>query len=423
MIRELGPVPRARLLAAAAAADRDGRGVTVLDGDGWDGTIVAVDPIDEVRVAFGDDLAAVARELNRHVLAAAPGWNGLRAAPRTFGYVAYEAARSLERPSWRAPDTRPDPIGAAMILRRYAGVIRRDARTGIAAVEGDVDLALAGSIAPASLDLSPVDDDAAHAARIRRAIELIANGDLYVVNLARTFEGRTDATATELLATMLSRTSAPYAAAMSFGDHALASTSPELFLDIHNNIIKTTPIKGTRPRGVDAASDRARVLELAADPKERAELTMIVDLERNDLGRVADVGSVRVPSDARIETTQTVHHRMCDVVARSSRSLGSIVTALFPSGSVTGAPKIRAMEVIADLERDRRGAYCGAIFALGAGYARAAMAIRTVLVERGRAVYHAGGGIVDGSDPDREVAETMWKARQVLSPHRTHRTI
>lgn len=427
-IRELGPMPRARLLGAAAAADRDCRGVALLTGEGWGGTFFAMDPIEEVRVPFGPDaLEEVSRALDARAVHHVRGWNGGRPAPRTLGYVAYEAARSIERESWRAPDTRAVPAGAAMVLRHYAAVALRDAR-GIVAIEGETDSAidalatlLAGqhSIEHASVDLTATDDDDAHRARVARAIELIADGDLYVVNLARTFVGRTDATATAILATLLARASAPFAAALDFGDHALACSSPELFLDIDGGTVRTTPIKGTRPRGLDAETDVTLAQELDADPKERAELTMIIDLERNDLGRIAEIGSVRVPHAPRVETTRTVHHRACDVVARSVRSRGEIFTAMFPSGSVTGAPKVRAMEVISELEAERRGIYCGALVAMAPdGHLRAAMAIRTVVVERGRATYHAGGGIVAGSDPGREVSETLWKARQVMATPR-----
>src|SRR5262249_38316161 len=145
---------------------------------------------------------------------------------------------------------------------------------------------------------------------------------------------------------------------------------------------------------------------------------MVVDLERSDLGRIAEIGTVRVLGPARIETSRTVHHRVRDVVARTNVGLGAIFRATFPSGSVTGAPKVRAMETIAELERDRRGIYCGAILAIDrGGGARASMAIRTLVVDRaaGLAEYQAGGGIVAGSIPEREVEETRWKSRQVMA--------
>lgn len=425
MIRELGRLSRETMLAAARAAEQDGRGVALLTGAGWEGSQLAIDPVEELRIEHGDDaLDRVADALDALDAEPGAGWAGRAPSSRYVGYIAYEAARSLERPRFRR-ETRPAPIGAAMVLRRYAAVARRD-ESGIVAIEGDDARAIDAlaellrrehpALVPAALELSPVDSDEDHRRRIERALALIAAGDVYVVNVARTFGGHTEALATELLGALLARTTAPFAAALDLGDHALACSSPELFLDVAGSVVRTSPIKGTRPRGVDARTDRANIEDLARDPKEAAELTMVVDLERNDLGRVAEVGSVRVPHAPRIDTTRTVHHRVSDVVARSSRSVGAIVRATFPSGSVTGAPKVRAMEVIAELERDRRGVYCGAILSVARdGRARAAMAIRTVVVDRGRgvAVYQAGGGVVESSDPAREVRETLWKARQV----------
>jgi anthranilate/para-aminobenzoate synthase component I len=306
-------------------------------------------------------------------------------------------------------------------------VIARDPRTGIAWVEGDDAASIERAVellrhdqpaAPATLELVPVDGDGLHRARVETLLDRIGRGELYQACVARSFASRTDAPATALLDAMLARTDARFASALDFGDHAVISSSPELFLDVRGRRVLTSPIKGTRPRGLDAEEDRARIAELANDPKEEAELVMVVDLERNDLGRVAEIGSVRVVGPARIETSRTVHHRVRDVTARTDARLGAIFRAMFPSGSVTGAPKIRAMETIAELERDRRGIYCGAILAIDrAGGARAAMAIRTLVVDRasGRAEYLAGGGIVAGSVPEREVEETRWKSRQVMA--------
>ena len=233
---------------------------------------------------------------------------------------------------------------------------------------------------------------------------------------ARLYEGACDARATAILDALHQRGRARFGAAFDCGDHVVASASPERFLEVRGRRVVTSPIKGTRPRGVDAESDRAQLDALSHDPKEIAELTMVVDLERNDLGRVARTGSVRVLGEPRIESTRTVHHRVHDVagVLRDDATLGELIRATLPSGSVTGAPKVRAMEIIATLEPTRRGLYCGAIFALdGAGGLVASMAIRSVVRQGGIARYHAGGGIVADSDPDREVAETGWKARPV----------
>jgi anthranilate/para-aminobenzoate synthase component I len=428
MILELGPISRASLLAAAQAADADGRGVALLDGDGWGATELAIDPVDEIRLRSGT-LPEITAAFDRLRSPSEGGWAGRRSAARWIGYLAYEAARGLERPAWVGVDLRTRATGEALVLRRYAAVARRDPKSGIVALEADdersaralVDALHAPrrAIPAARIALSPIDSDDAHVARIERARSLIARGDLYQVNLARTFEGRCDAPATSVLAALVRRGRARFESAIDFGDHAIASASPELFLEVRGDAVTTSPIKGTRPRGDDADRDRALAAELAADPKERAELVMVVDLERNDLGRFAQYGSVRALDEPRIESSRTVHHRVQDVVARRrpGTTLGGILAAVFPSGSVTGAPKIRAMEVIAALEARRRGIYCGAILTIGRdGGLRAAMAIRSVVLDRlgGRAEYHAGGGIVDGSVAEREVAETYWKARAVL---------
>jgi len=444
MITEVGLSARAQVLSVARALDEGGHGVALLDGDGWGGTFLAAWPTDEVRIAIDTPAALdeAARALDRIAAneRAAPGWAGRAPAPRWIGYLAYECARDLERPAWTrggGHDDRPRPIGEAMVLRRFEAIARRDPATGVLAVEGsdtpsgrrlcaalrDASPRIEGAAVP-SLAFSAADDDEAHAERIRQALSLIAAGDLYQVNVARRFATRLSANATAVLAGMLGRTNARFGAAIDLGNHALACTSPELFLDVAGRAVRTTPIKGTRPRGLDAESDRLLARELDEDPKERAELTMIVDLERNDLGRIARVGSVRPRGDARIESSRTVHHRVHDVIAelREGATIGDVIRATFPSGSVTGAPKIRAMEVIATLEPSRRGLYCGAILALAPGSSlRAAMAIRTVVLgppdaDGGReAVYHAGGGIVADSDPGREVSETSWKARQVMA--------
>lgn len=427
MIVELPrPLPRAALFAAAHAAH--GRGATLLVGDGWWHDALVVDPVDELRVPVGASLVEVSRACAAR-LSYAPeaGFAGRPAGPRAVGYLAFEAARDLERPAWTRPERRPPPIGVAAIVRRHAAAVVRDPVTGRAAIEGDDARAIASlralleaaAPAPRAVALAPIDDDAAHAARVAEALRLIAAGDLYQVNLARELRGGADGTAPALLAGLLGRTTARFGAAMELGDHLVASSSPELFLDVVGRRVWTQPIKGTRPRGADATEDAAQAAGLDADPKERAELTMVVDLERNDLGRVARVGSVRV-GPPHLVASKTVHHRVCDVRATLAEGVGweDLLVATLPSGSVTGAPKVRAMEVIANLEATRRGLYCGALFAAGRdGWLRASMAIRTLVVDvrAGVASYHSGGGIVAGSSPSREVAETLWKSRQVVA--------
>jgi anthranilate/para-aminobenzoate synthase component I len=266
-----------------------------------------------------------------------------------------------------------------------------------------------------------------HAERVAAARELIARGDLYQVNLARRIRlAMKKGDALALYRRMASRAPTAFGAYLELeGGVAVASTSPELLLLAEAaqegrafGRLYTAPIKGTRPRGADAPSDRALALELDADPKERAELTMIVDVERNDLGRVAEAGSVRVIDGPRVVTHRTVHHRVALLAARARAGVTreDVLAAMLPSGSVTGAPKARAMEVIASLEPARRGLYTGAIgFVRHDGGVALSMAIRTAVLRGGEGEYWTGGGIVADSDPAREVEETRWKAVQLFS--------
>jgi anthranilate/para-aminobenzoate synthase component I len=280
-----------------------------------------------------------------------------------------------------------------------------------------------------AVEVDAFDDEPlrAHADRIRKAKALIAAGDLYQVNLARRIRVRARADAAIDLFERLSRAApTPFAALLRFGDGlTVLSTTPELLLRAEVNpridsrpftSLLTAPIKGTRPRGGDASSDAALARALDEDPKERAELAMILDVERHDLGRIADVGSVRVIAPPHVVTHRTLHHRLAVIAARARAGVTreEVLLSMVPSGSVTGAPKVRAMEVIRALEPHRRGLYTGALgFVAHDGAITLAMAIRTLTLRGDEGEYFAGGGIVEGSDPDREVEETRWKAVQL----------
>jgi anthranilate/para-aminobenzoate synthase component I len=353
--------------------------------------------------------------------------------PRYVGVIPYECARSVERPGWtRLPDERPRPHHCQPRWNRYAAVVEIDHERGQVRVVGDDKAsveklarvlggrrsAIRAAGAPAKLTRLPDDEPPeAHVARINRAKKLIAAGDLYQVNLARRLRYSAEGAAIEHYARLAAAAPAPFGACLVLGRAAVCATSPELFLDVdvHGNV-RTAPIKGTRPRGRDAADDTRLVRELEQSPKERAELTMIVDVERNDLGRVAATGSVRCLGPERVDTFRTLHHRFAVIAARLGPGAGAmdLVKAAFPSGSVTGAPKVRAMEVIAQLEPVRRGLYTGAMGAVAFdGSLRLAMAIRVVTVLGAEAHYFTGGGIVADSDPEQELAETEWKATQL----------
>ena len=256
-----------------------------------------------------------------------------------------------------------------------------------------------------------------YTAAVRRAQAYIHTGDIYQVNLARRLDAPVDGTSWDLFEALVGSSPAPYSAFMETPSFDLVSASPELFLAMDDRRVVTRPIKGTRPRGSDAASDARLAGELLASEKERAELTMITDLLRNDLGRVAEFGTVRVPDLMRLESYAQVHHLVSTVTATLRRGVSHLdaLEACFPGGSITGAPKLRAMEIIDELEPVARGPYCGCHGYVGFDRrTRLSITIRSAMVRDGRAWFHAGAGIVADSDPVAELAETEAKARGLL---------
>ncbi len=252
----------------------------------------------------------------------------------------------------------------------------------------------------------------------RRIQRYIHDGDCYQVNFAQRFETRCGGDSWVLYQRLRRRSSPPYAAYLHlpFGD--LLSMSPELFVEHSQGRVLTKPIKGTRPRGDDAIAD-ARLREaLRGSEKDRAENLMIVDLLRNDLGRVATIGSVRVPELFAIESFSNVHHLVSSVVAELApgRDVFDLLEQAFPGGSITGAPKRRAMEIIDELEPRRRGIYCGSIGYIDRGGNMAMnIVIRTMVRRAGRLWFWAGGGIVADSDVDEEAREIRDKAADLLA--------
>jgi len=349
----------------------------------------------------------------------------LLSVPRWIGLLPYEARRSLERPAWtRFPEDRPSPHVVEPLWRRYGAVARVAEDVLVVGDDPERVSSLAARIRASKrdsgevrVDLAFAEPDSVHRERIVRALELIVEGQIYQVNLARRFEFSARGHVLDLLERLVRHARAPHSAAFEIDGLDVVASSPELFLSVDaRGRVLTEPIKGTRPRGRDAGTDALLAHELDHDPKERAELAMVVDVERNDLGRVARVGTVRVRGNPRIRTFGSVHHRVATVTADLRRGIdrSTLLEAMLPSGSITGAPKIRAMEVIAKLESARRGLYTGAFGALGHdGSLRLAMAIRTLTRLGEAAHYFAGGGIVADSDPTKEVLETEWKASQI----------
>lgn len=252
---------------------------------------------------------------------------------------------------------------------------------------------------------------------VRAVRERIGAGDVYQVNLSQCFEGRCSGSGFNLFARLARASPAPYAAYLDFGAEQIVSSSPERLLHLADGVATTRPIKGTRPSGGSAAEARANRMELANSEKDRSELLMIVDLERNDLGRVCQPGSVRVDNLFRLERYATVIHQTADVSGILEERFGTLdcLRALFPGGSITGAPKIRAMQLIDEFESGRRGVYTGAIGYFDAsGGADLNIAIRTLRIADGRLSFQVGGGIVWDSDPESEYEETLLKAKAML---------
>jgi para-aminobenzoate synthetase component 1 len=252
---------------------------------------------------------------------------------------------------------------------------------------------------------------------VQRAIDYVHAGDCFQVNLSQRLLHRATMTPVELYSRLRERNAAPFAGYFDVGDFVIASASPERFLRVEGREVETRPIKGTRPRGVTPAEDRRRADELLRSSKDRAENVMIIDLMRNDLGRVCEYGSVRVPQVCGLESYRYVHHLVSQVRGRLRADLGPVdlLRAAFPGGSVTGAPKVRAMEIIAELEPTARGPYCGSLGYIGFdGAMDTNLLIRTFTIGKGWIQFPVGGGIVADSDPDGEYAETMHKAEGLL---------
>ena len=269
-------------------------------------------------------------------------------------------------------------------------------------------------------------DRRAYEAGVERIRQHIADGDIYQANLTRRLEAPFEgdpwaalpAPADRRPVALLGLPRPRRRASSPAGPRALLSASPEPFLSVDaEGVVKTDPIKGTRPRGRDAATDRALARELLSSAKDRAENVMIVDVLRNDLGRVCRPGTVRVPRLCRLERTAAVQHLVSTVtgVLAEGRDAFDLLAASFPGGSITGAPKIRAMEILEGLEPVRRGPYTGAIGWIGPdGAMQTSIVIRTFVADGRRLTLHVGGGITWKSDPAAEWDETVTKARGPL---------
>ena len=356
-----------------------------------------------------------------------------------IGYLGYECGDLLER----LPSPVPDDIGAPDAwFGIYDGAIVWDHRKGaVSAVAATLRgrgmeaarrrlkslVSMAESTARSPSERLPertvpgfprtsLPRDAFEAA-VDRIRDLIRAGDLFQANLTRRISVPTGLSGSEIYRRLVAESPAPYGAYLDCGEVQIASISPELFLSVRAGSVRTQPIKGTRPRGRDPAEDHRLERELAESGKDRAENVMIVDLLRNDLSRVCLPGSIDVPRLAEVESHPTVHHLVSTVVGELAPGMGvvDLLRAAFPGGSISGAPRIRAMEVLRGLEPVRRGVYTGALGIIGfQGDMELSVAIRTAVIRDGWAHYGTGGGITLQSDPSAEWEETNDKAAAFL---------
>lgn len=261
-------------------------------------------------------------------------------------------------------------------------------------------------------------DRAGYEAAVRRVVEYIHAGDAFQVNLSQRLLAPLTEHPLELYGRLRTLNPAPFSAYFDLGDFQILSASPERFLRVHpGGEVETRPIKGTRPRGRTPEEDAALVRDLVTNPKDRAENVMIVDLLRNDIGKACEYGSVRVPRVCEVETFRFVHHLVSEVRGKLRPGVGplELLAGAFPGGSVTGAPKVRAMEIIAELEPTARGPYCGCLGWIGFdGAMDTNILIRTFTAGRGWVQFPVGGGVVADSDPAREYEETLHKAAGLL---------
>ncbi len=254
---------------------------------------------------------------------------------------------------------------------------------------------------------------------VQQIREYIAAGDVFQVNLSRTWQGELQSThsAVDLYQRLRQANPAPFACLAQFPAFSIISSSPERLVRVEQNVIETRPIAGTRPRGQDAANDQALLQELISHPKERAEHIMLIDLERNDLGRVCEYGSVKVDELMVIESYQHVHHIVSNVRGhlKAGMTPGQVIRAVFPGGTITGCPKVRCMEIIAELEQVRREAYTGSVGYINHnGDMDFNILIRTMSLQGQQLNFRTGAGIVIDSIAENELRETRHKARGLL---------
>jgi anthranilate synthase component I len=362
-----------------------------------------------------------------------------------FGYLGYDMVRLMEE----LPAPNPDPIGIpdATMLRPTIVIVFdavMDTMTAVTPVRPQKGVSAKAALARASERLATVmdalDRPLDHAARngaagpltvlpssntspaeyermVHAAKDYIAAGDIFQVVLSQRFEAPFELPPFSLYRALRRVNPSPYLYFLDYGDFAIAGSSPEILVKVSGGTVTVRPIAGTRPRGATAHEDKALEVELLADPKERAEHLMLLDLGRNDVGRVAEIGTVKVTDQFFVERYSQVMHIVSNVEGRLAAARDSIdaLAAGFPAGTVSGAPKVRAMEIIDELEKEKRGLYAGSVgYFSAAGEMDTCIVLRTALVKNGKMYVQAGAGIVADSDPKSEQQECVNKAKALF---------
>ena len=394
--------------------------------------------VEEIRHV--DPLGAVKEVLNRYRVPDVPGVP--RFSGGLVGYFAYDIVRFIEtrlagpqRPDPDIPDIRLLLSDEVVVFDNLSGrvffIVHVDPAGADAWAAGQerlaelVDQLQVASPSPAALSsVAPMPEDrfrstfeqAEFEQAVRRCKDYIEAGDIFQVVLSQRLQTRYEASPLDLYRALRTLNPSPYLFYLNFGDFQVVGSSPEILTRLEGRRITVRPIAGTRPRGDNEEEDQAMENDLLADPKELAEHLMLVDLGRNDIGRVAKIGSVRLTEEMVIERYSHVMHIVSNVVGEIRDELDAIdvIRATFPAGTLSGAPKVRAMEIIQELERGCRGLYGGAVGYIGwNGNLDTAIAIRTALIKDSQLYLQAGAGIVADSDPETEWQETMNKAAAV----------
>jgi anthranilate synthase component I len=351
-----------------------------------------------------------------------------------FLYLGYELAADIE-PALHLPSANDGlPVAfatrfvAAVIVDRLSGVAQivceKESADCVDIIQSDINQISSAKASkkyqqPIRIADLLEDDSASYLQHVDRIKRYILDGDVFQVNLSRGWRTTllADVSNAVLYWQLAKNNPGPFNALVTLGDSAIISSSPERLVEVRDHIIQTRPIAGTRPRSTDNNLDTELSAELMKHPKERAEHIMLIDLERNDLGRICQPGTVEVNELMVLESYQHVHHIVSNVRGRMRTGItpGDVIKAVFPGGTITGCPKVRCMQILAELEQTGRGAYTGSLGYLNRdGSMDLNILIRTLVRHGKQLMFRAGGGIVADSDPQHELAETRAKAKGLV---------